>query len=1022
MKLRLPVILRCVLLSACLMSAAEAAVRHTDVSLNTYVDFANNNGRYVTGVTNAMLDHIRQRDGGVKIEYTGGQAAYTLPHEMISFDSVADMGNMTAVGYNYIVTVAHNATQLYPTFTGNDYGIGADKSIKYVTVDEYGVNNTFVHHIYSGANDYKVARLTKLVTDVTPAQMTGGAAASYKGELVYRVGGGLQQLRDEKGNSDESIQGVYLVGGVAGITDWSASSSDLRHGTVVGTTGWESGKGAGEGTPLPFGSTEGDSGSPYFVWEGDAKSGSYKFLMAHRGSVNNNTQTQGCEALEWTQKVMQADSFCVDMGKVKGTLNIQGAVVDPEGAVKTEVYKTKVYDAASGKMIDVSKEYTVQAAQATVVDSSTGYPVQDKNYNAYFYAVETGKNTWKSLSDLKNSDTWYSYGNEYLNAGMSVTLDDDNNPVVNQGLTYAKLFLTQNLVLEAAADNAKYSVNVAKDTDLGAGYLHFAANGKKNVTFEVKPAGSNQLNSAGYVVDAGVSVNVSLRNADADYMREWRKVGEGTLNLCGSGNNEIFLNVGGSGKTLLNQEKGYAAYNVLVNTGATVVISNKEQIARDLTFGNGGGTLDMNGNNMDWYTSDGQKRDGFTIQALTEEALVANYTGKSTLTYMESGTQTYAGSFADSDKGALVVEYLGGGTLTLNSIRTKLSNADSGLTVRNGTVKLAGTLTVHGYGTTHTRETADFSTRADDWHYADAAMNVTVKDKATFELESHARLTGTVTVESGGSYVMHEGVQHAKEYIEGGEKTEDTAAVAAYYGHKGDVKLADGAKMKVTFSADTDTDMSYSGSVSGSGSLTIALGSDKAAFHMMGSIDGVKSLVLETGSKVHLYSTVNVDSLQVKAGSELILEEGAELSTSLTSVVNSSGESVTKQELTLQQYGGDDKLVILKDSRVLEVLSDMLNGVSLRDGGALSLNLATLGDVSEYDYIRLSFAGLTRSTNTANLSEKAQVTAILANGQELTGYYVQGEAGTAYFAVVPEPATGTLSLLALSLMCARRRR
>lgn len=65
---------------------------------------------------------------------------------------------------------------------------------------------------------------------------------------------------------------------------------------------------------------------------------------------------------------------------------------------------------------------------------------------------------------------------------------------------------------------------------------------------------------------------------------------------------------------------------------------------------------------------------------------------------------------------------------------------------------------------------------------------------------------------------------------------------------------------------------------------------------------------------------------------------------------------------------------------------------------------------------------MTRSTNTANLSEKAQVTAILANGQELTGYYVQGETGTAYFAVVPEPATGTLSLLALSLLCARRRR
>ena len=273
-----------------------------------------------------------------------------------------------------------------------------------------------------------------------------------------------------------------------------------------------------------------------------------------------------------------------------------------------------------------------------------------------------------------------------------------------------------------------------------------------------------------------------------------------------------------------------------------------------------------------------------------------------------------------------------------------------------------------------------------------------------------------MTVESGGTYVMHEGVQHAEEYIEGGEKTEKTADVAAYYGHKGDVKLAEGAKMKVTFGADTDTDMSYSGSVSGPGSLTFALGTDKAAFHMMGSIDGVKSLVLESGSRVHLYSTVDVASLQVGVGCELILEEGA-----LTSLV-SKGESFAKQELTLQQYGGDEKLVIMKDSRVMELLSGMLNGVSLQSGSSLALNLTTLGDVSEYDYIRISFAALSRSSNVASLSDDAQVTATLANGQALTGYYVQGETGSVYFAVVPEPATGTLSLLALSLMCARRRR
>lgn len=45
----------------------------------------------------------------------------------------------------------------------------------------------------------------------------------------------------------------------------------------------------------------------------------------------------------------------------------------------------------------------------------------------------------------------------------------------------------------------------------------------------------------------------------------------------------------------------------------------------------------------------------------------------------------------------------------------------------------------------------------DDWHYADATSNVTVKDGGTFELDNHARLTGDVHVQSGGTFIMREG-------------------------------------------------------------------------------------------------------------------------------------------------------------------------------------------------------------------------------------------------------------------------
>ncbi len=1005
MKLHLPVQLLRALVLMCGLCSVQAAVRHTDVSTFTYVDFATNSGRYATGTTNELLDYIRQRDGGVKIEYTSGREAYTLPHEMISFDSVSDMGNTTAIGYNYIVTVAHNESQLYPTFTGNDYGIGMDKAIKYVTVDEYGANKTFVHHIYEGVNDYKVARLTKLVTDVTPAQMTGGSSAAFKGELVYRVGGGLQQLRDQNGNSDESIQGVYLVGGVAGVTDWSSSTSDLRHGTVVGTTSWETGKGAGEGTPLPFGSTEGDSGSPYFVWEGDAETGSYKFLMAHRGSTNDNKQTQGCEALEWTQNVMQADSFCVDMSKVNGALIIKGA----------DLSKDDDKGGASDTINGVT--FTSQVAQGFLADKDGN--LYDKNWNAYFRAVETGQNTWKSLSNLKNSDTWYAYGNDYLNATASVVVVD-KNVVAATGLTYSKLFQTQNLVFESAADNAVYSINVTRDTDLGAGYLHFAANGKKNVSFNVASVGNNQLNSAGYVVDAGVQVNVSLRNADATYMREWRKVGEGTLNICGNDNNEIFLNVGGKGKTLLNQEKGYAAYNVLVNTGSTVVIKDTTQIYRDLTFGNGGGTLDMNGTKMDWYLTKGETRDGFTINALTEEAVISNSSSdRAVLNFKETGNQKFVGSFRDSKDSALGITYAGGGIWELNGIRTSLENADSGLTVENGTVKLAGSLTVHGYGTTHTRETADFTTRDKDWHYADAKMNVTVQKGATFELESHARLTGTVTVQEGGKYIMHEGVQDDYEYIEGGEKLESTAAIKDYYGHKGGVRLAKDATLswqrgsvEVASLKGTDASGQLAGiesTISSATKLKLAAAGDENGQISAGvlTLQGGVELELE---HIDLDASASITSTTA-AGVSM---NGVTLRLDADNVATSS--TVQDASMLVNSFGSAAQATLEAGWAVLDVQASALSGPLTICGSSLMIDFSAF-DIEKVDAIRLSFEGEVEFSAQEMMSLMAQT-----QKGDYVGMYAGDDKASAYFILVPEPATATLSLMALAALVARRRR
>lgn len=77
MKLHLPLALRSslwALFAVCTtLAPAQAGIMHSDATLITYTDFGQNVGRYKTMESaNALLQHIRQQEGGVTITYTGG--------------------------------------------------------------------------------------------------------------------------------------------------------------------------------------------------------------------------------------------------------------------------------------------------------------------------------------------------------------------------------------------------------------------------------------------------------------------------------------------------------------------------------------------------------------------------------------------------------------------------------------------------------------------------------------------------------------------------------------------------------------------------------------------------------------------------------------------------------------------------------------------------------------------------------------------------------------------------------------
>ena len=849
-------------IAATAMSWTWAGVMHEDATYATYSDFGQNRGRYATGrAENALLQYIRQKEGGIGIEYTDGTQTYYISNEqgMIDFSGVHDQGHSGLVSVNTLATVLHNGS-LNASFTEDDLGAGYAQN--YSVLDIRG-SDKFRLGAPAGSDtyDYMLQRQTRIVTDAVAAPVTTVDVTGLTGQHMYHAGAGIMGVYNETTQSYVSLAGPYnyVVGDIV-LINGATQHAGGTNTSIFKDVGYGNGIGASLENPLPNATRGGDSGSPVYIY--NQATGQYEYVAAHQ-SGNGRSWGQARGDHEWTHAALEAMNVHVSLDS---TGEARLGAVDTQGATITD-----------------NKGNSATLYTGTV---STGAG------SVSFNGVQDGQYTWRDMSSLKDQETWYVYDAGRYNANSNA------DGLLNQDI--ADLFYTENLVFTPTRqDNA---IILDATVDMGAGYMEFRKGELDSARFTITGEG-RQLHTAGYVVGDGVNVHLQLTNP-ADYMTEWRKTGTGTLHIDGTGNTNALLNLGGTGATYLNQQGGYAAYNVLVNTGARVVIGNTAQIARDFTFGYGGGELDLNGNSMDWYTTGGETRDGFTINALTDEALISNSAGHATLTFRESGDMIYKGSFSDSGDGSLEIDYQGGGHWTLHSIHTDLTHADSGLTVSQGMVTLAGTHTVHGTGSATGRNKNRYLNTM-DWHYADARMDVTVKDQATFELGSHARLTGTVTVQSGGTFIMREGVQHAMEYIEGGTKLQSTADIAAFHGLKGDVVLESGSHMRVEYGAGVTTDSSYSGNISGAGNLTIDTGSADRAFTLAGdnSFSGTKTLV--TGGLVAHSNAALGDTTTHRwqvGGDAWLASHGFEEGTDILSFIDgsSTGTLALSNDLTTQ--------------------------------------------------------------------------------------------------------------------------
>lgn len=770
--------------------SALAMTRHPDVPLPTYCDFGQNRGRFAVKELNALQRHLAAQ--GVRISYMGGQADYTLPHPMISFEAQGDNGAVAAIAPNAVATVRHNGVQ-NPTFTARY--LGAEHSIRYSGI-EYRTsdNNAF---LLTPAADYKITRLNKLITDVTPATLYAGDAdwAGLDHSLIWRSGSGTQVAYDAATQKHElqCKPYEYITGGISALEtkgehNWLGHPGKEGDDSCSGTS-WFSVQSdwlTPEQAPLPFSGHEGDSGSPVWMWHKEHQ----RFeLVATMQGMNGSGVTYYTAAPQWTLATLEHFTKTVPLAAG------QNAAITPV-----------VHD--TGRDIsDSANKVTAHPYEGTVT--------VEGQEAARFIGLKQGTTYWKNFLPLADKRDWFAY---------------DPKDYTNEAVTVADLFLTENLRFSGAG---KHTLTVEEDVDMGIGYVQVSGGG----SFTLQ--GKGVLSSAGFVVDAGTSLTLAQHDEDPVMLREIRKVGEGTLIVAGSGDNRANLMLGG-GTTYLRRADGTAVWSLHAANGSTVVLDGEKQVRSEVVLADA--TLDLHGHDCpDMYK-------GFRLTALTQDSTVTNTSGTATLglsmedlfaagygrKFMNGETvdTPYKASFTDAPGAALVVETRAekhaADRTTFSPTHTSLLEEGSAWVFRGPVLAcLDGTPTVHGMGSADGKS-AERLKHMDskcvhpnhDWHYADVAAHVVVEKDACVSLGPHARLSGTVQVKQGGSFKVFCPFAAAEEYIEGGDRPEPTAAVAEFAGLKADVTVEKGGCLKF---CPCGTPYTYAGRITAAAGSTVVI-------------------------------------------------------------------------------------------------------------------------------------------------------------------------------------------------------
>ena len=242
-------------LTACvsLGIASQASAGHTYFGINYqyYRDFAENKGKFTVGAQD--IDIYNKKGEMIGTMMKG------VP--MPDLSSLAKGGYATLVGDQTLISVAHNVG-----YQDVDFGMTGHNpdqhNFKYKVVKRYNYKNDSTHRYMT---DYQHPRLAKFVTEVAPIEMVSRMNGSVYTDLKkypmrVRVGSGHQYWKDDNNNTNADLAygGAWLTGGNTFMDGGTGDGHLYLNGRVQTPN---------EYGPLPIAGAQGDSGSPFFIYD-----------------------------------------------------------------------------------------------------------------------------------------------------------------------------------------------------------------------------------------------------------------------------------------------------------------------------------------------------------------------------------------------------------------------------------------------------------------------------------------------------------------------------------------------------------------------------------------------------------------------------------------------------------------------------------------------------------------------------------------------------------------------------------